>query len=80
MNTASLRKTLHQRIDVMPDFMVHRLATEMDIFASRIANDAESTDWTEEEWQSFVMKKFFRDEDDDPTIYTLNDAQEFYNR
>jgi hypothetical protein len=80
MNTASLRKTLHQRIDVMPDFMVHRLATEMDIFASRIANDAESTDWTEEEWQSFVMKKFFRDEDDDHTIYTLNDAQEFYNR
>lgn len=80
MNTASLRKTLHQRIDVMPDFMVHRLATVIDIFTSRFANDAEIVDWTEEEWQSFAMKQFFRDEDDDPVVYTLNDAQEIYNR
>jgi hypothetical protein len=82
MNMDSLRETLHQRIDVMPDFMVHRLASLMDMLGTKCANDAQNADWTEEEWRSFVMKELFRgdDEEDDPVVYTINDAQEVYNR
>lgn len=72
----SLREALHQRIDVMPDCMVHRLATGMDILVSMYANDTEIENWSEEEWQLFVKEQFFCDEEDDPVVYTLKDAQE----
>lgn len=76
----SLRETLHQRIDVMPDCMVHRLASVIDILMSRYAPDTETSEWTDEEWQVFVMENIFGNEEDDPVVYTLNDAQEVYNR
>lgn len=76
----SLRETLHKRIDVMPDCMVHRLATATDILMSRNSPNAETSDWTDEEWQLFIIENIFGDEEDDPVVYTLNDAQEVYNR
>lgn len=77
MDTAKIRKELHQRIDVLSDEIIEQIAADFTLFIlARKQKSLSYTEWEASQWQKLTLKQFFRDDDD--VEYTLADAKEIY--
>jgi hypothetical protein len=77
MTPTSVREQLHNYIDNLPDDMVQQISDFVLFVMERRTNSANYSDWTNDQWQDFVLEQFFQEEDD--VEYTLEDAQEVYH-
>ncbi|MCC7164924.1 MAG: hypothetical protein IT331_20675 [Anaerolineae bacterium] len=73
----AIREQLHQQIDVLPDEVVQVIADFASFVAARRQIVPVIMDWSSDEWQTFALEQFLRE--DDPVEYTLKDAQEVYH-
>lgn len=76
MDTAKIRKELHQHIDVLPDEIIEQIADFTLFILARKQKSLSYTEWEASQWQELTLEQFFRDDDD--VEYTLADAQEIY--
>jgi hypothetical protein len=76
MTTTSVREQLHKYIDSLPDDMVQQISDFVLFVMARRSISSTYVDWDNDQWQTFVLEQFFREEDE--VEYTLEDAQEVY--
>ncbi len=73
----AIREQLHQQIDNLPDEVVQIVADFALFVMARRQIAPTFMDWSNDEWQTFALDQFLRD--DDTVEYTLSDAQEIYH-
>lgn len=76
MSIHSMREQLHHYIDHLPEDSLNQVADFVVFLMARQQMSNTYTDWTEAEWQDFVLGQFFSDADE--VDYTLDDAIEVY--
>ena len=77
MAATTVRDRLHQQIDILPDDVVQQVADFMFFVVSRRQTGDEVYDWNEDDWRTFALEQFFREED--KVTYSLKDAKEIYH-
>lgn len=77
MTTRDIREQLHQQIEDLPDDVVEQIADFARYVAARRRATSEYNDWGPEQWQTFVLEQFLRD--DDEVEYSLEDAEVVYH-
>lgn len=79
MSTATARERLNRQLNELPDDIVDEIADFTAFVLARRQIPAPYLDWTEGQWKTLSLSQFLRDADGD-VEYTLNDAEEVYNR
>lgn len=79
LNTISARTQLNRQIDELPDDIVAEIADFTAFVLARRRIPTPYLEWTEGQWETLSLGQFLRDSDDD-IEYTIDDAEEVYQR
>lgn len=77
MTSVSVRQQLHGQIERLPDEMIQQIADFTFFMMTRRGMAPLYEEWSADQWQTFSLGQFFRDEDE--IGYSLEDAKEIYH-